>query len=622
MAQKTVSNFIELKNAIQDTTTTEILVTNNITFASGGISIPKTKGNITLDGNGYTITDYNSTGFTDTIYFGNIVGPDISFTVKNVIWNGKNYYGVVSAYDSANSNNVSIVLDTVTYTGPQLIFNRYGITRLKNCTVSIEQNGAPVASQELCEGNRIFIEGKVSVSSQTTANAVIWFPYAGSSFTVEANASFILNAPNTYMFYTDVAAKPPLIFKENSVTEITVRNGLFYASGADAHIASAFTLSNGASFKATSLISSGVPIFKCAGTFSAQTGSSFQLISPSAGSSPLMYFPSAASISFLSPKYVVLYNNGGKIFSFQSGSTASPNILNFTAEQINIWNTAKTPYTSAGGFTDTPTKAFYKAAYASEINATVQALPASIVSVANDLSAGDGGYPMNASTFNILTAKVISMGKLTLTPNNVTDISDSITGTANVSANIRAFFNGNTVTGMSASDGSFSLPLSARLPIDTLITVSSNKNFLTKNVTVTVTGSVSVTRLTELDFYTFAVPYHRSIVKRIDPNWYIEVTDTRKSGGDWYLYASLSVPLQSSANSLDGSLTFYENGKGQTLSTVPLLIKQGKWAAPPVVTRISWTEIEGLLLTVMPEKVYPGGKYTGKIKWEVTTEKL
>ena len=88
------------------------------------------------------------------------------------------------------------------------------------------------------------------------------------------------------------------------------------------------------------------------------------------------------------------------------------------------------------------------------------------------------------------------------------------------------------------------------------------------------------------------------------------------------MYASLSVPLQSSANSLDGSLTFYENGKGQTLSTVPLLIKQGKWAAPPVVTRISWTEIEGLLLTVMPEKVYPGGKYTGKIKWEVTTEKL
>ena len=149
MALKTVTNFNELKSAIQDTATTEIILANDIFFLSGGIQIRNTKGNITLDGNGFKITDYNSTSYADTINFPNVSGNAITFTVKNTVWNGRNYYGVIGAYDSQNSNNVTIILDTVTYTGPQLIFNRYGITRIKDCTVNIEQNRSPTASQEL-----------------------------------------------------------------------------------------------------------------------------------------------------------------------------------------------------------------------------------------------------------------------------------------------------------------------------------------------------------------------------------------------------------------------------------------------------------------------------------------
>lgn len=621
MPQKTVTTFAELKSAIQDTSSTEIILANNITFSAGGIQIPKNKGNIVLNGNGYTITDYNSGAYTDTIYFANTAGPDISFTLKNVIWNGRNYYGVICAYDSRNNSNVSIILNLVTYTGPQLIYNRYGLTRLQDCNISIEQNDSIAAPQELGEVNRIVIAGKVNVQSKTTGTSVLWFPYEGSAFTVEANASFILNAPSTYLFYTDTAAKPVLTFKENSITDITVRNGLFYAAGAGAHIASSFTLDNGASFKATSLASSGVPVFKCSGTFSASAGSSFQLISLSAGSSPLMYFANPATISFQNPKQVVLYSNGGQIFSFQSGSAASPNTLNITAEQINIWSTAKTPYSSAGDFSDLPTRAFYKSGYASDISSSTQTTSNTVLSVTNNVLSSDGGYPMDSSSFNIFNARVLSIGKLLLTPDSLTDLSDTLSGKTDAVANLRAEFIGNTLFGTAAMDGSFSLPLSAKLPVDTKVTFSSNKNFLFKQMTVIVAGSVSVTRLTELNFYTFAVPYRRTIVKRLEPNWFLEVTDTRKNGGDWYLYASLKEPLQTETEQLSGSLTFYQYGIGQPLSETPLLVKQGTWSSPPKVTHVSWSEMEGFLLTVFPDQIYPSGKYVGQIQWEVTTEK-
>lgn len=622
MAQKTVTTFAELKSAIEDSTTTEIRLANDIVFSSGGIQIPRNKGNISIDGAGHTITDYNSGAYTDTIYFPPSAGAAVTATIKNAVWNGRNYYGVLCVYDSANNNNVTTVLDNIKYKGPQFVYNRNGITRIKNCTVSIEKNGSVGNSQELCEGNRIIIEGKVSVTSQTSSTSVMWFPYAGSAFTVEEGASFTLQALSTYMWYTDTAAKPVMIFKKNSLTELTVKSGLFYSYGTGAHIASSFTLEKGASFKAVSSAGGGVPIFKCAGAFSMDSGSSFQLISPNSGSSPLMYFANTATLTFQSPKSVLLYDNGANIFSFQSGSSAAPNTLNITAKMINLWTAAKTPYASAGGFDDKPASAFFKSGYASEITATVTASSSAVLGVKTNIVSGDNGYPMNASTFNILNAKVLSMGDIDLAISAVTDISDAVTGTTAPSAAVRAVYPTQTLTGTAAETGSYTLPLPARLAVDTKVTVSANRYFLTKSLSTVVTGSVSVTHLTDLEFYGFAVPYHRSIVKRIDPDWYIEVTDTRKGGGDWYLYASLKLPLQSENRQLDNVLTFYENGIKQILSDTPVLIKHGVSASVPAVTRVSWTEAEGLLLTVLPEYLYASGHYTANISWFVRTSEL
>lgn len=62
----TVSTFAQLKAAIEDQTTTEIVVTADIKILSGGAKVNVTKPSLVMDFGGFKVTDYNSLTFTDT----------------------------------------------------------------------------------------------------------------------------------------------------------------------------------------------------------------------------------------------------------------------------------------------------------------------------------------------------------------------------------------------------------------------------------------------------------------------------------------------------------------------------------------------------------------------------
>lgn len=68
MTTKSVSSFAELKSAVEDVDITEIFVTNDIVFESGGAKVNLAKSNLGIDFGGHTITDSNTLTFTNTIY--------------------------------------------------------------------------------------------------------------------------------------------------------------------------------------------------------------------------------------------------------------------------------------------------------------------------------------------------------------------------------------------------------------------------------------------------------------------------------------------------------------------------------------------------------------------------
>lgn len=161
MAQKIVKTFADFKSAAEDASTTEILLANDIAMGAGGVNLPVNKGDITIDGGGYKITDYNSLGAGDTIHVADAGNAALTVTLKNAVWSGRNYYGVLCAYDSSNNKNVTLTLDKVTYTGPECMFNRYGAVRFKDSAISIEQNVRPRRRRNSARQTACFLRGKL-----------------------------------------------------------------------------------------------------------------------------------------------------------------------------------------------------------------------------------------------------------------------------------------------------------------------------------------------------------------------------------------------------------------------------------------------------------------------------
>lgn len=608
MATKTITSFAEFKAAVEDSVTDEIILGADITFESG-IKIPTTKKTLTINGENYKITDMNSSAASSALYVPTGFGTS-TITVKKVTWSGRNYYGMVCVYDDTANSGVSIVFENVKYNGPQAIYNRYGSTTVKNCDITIEKNGSSVRAQEFCEANRLILAGTTTINCLSTSGSVMWFAFADAEITIEADAEISVSAPNTYLIYSDTAAKPKLVFGHGSSTVINVKNGLFYASGTSAHIASSCLIEHDASLSVTSSENNGVPLFKCSGDFNLMQNASLFLVMPQSGSSPLLYFSSSAKINFNSPKNILLYNNNGKVFSFASGGTVS-----VTAKQVNYWNKSVTPYSAAGGFDDIPTTAIYKAD-GENVTISQTLTQSAVTATTSNIEEGDGGYPVGATNFDLTKATVFSAGTLPLSINAVNDLSLSVGGSTAPNAAIRLTDAEQTISSDSDDTGVYSVQTSEKPTVGEIITVQSNKNFLTTKKSVTVTGSVSITKLPDIFFNAIGSPRYSAPLDRLDQNWEIELTDTRENGGKWALYVQIESELQTSENIIAEAVTF-TNDATVTLNLSPTLVAEGETESPQKIL-LSWEKTKGILLNIAEDTVYDGGKYVAKLKW--TTE--
>lgn len=219
-------------------------------------------------------------------------------------------------------------------------------------------------------------------------------------------------------------------------------------------------MEDGALLYATATANNGVPLLKCSGALSVRQGASFFLNLPTRGSSPLLYFSTAANVEFNSPKTVVLYSNGGKVFSFAGGTAASPNAINLAAKQINYWTAAKTPFTSAGGFDDAPLLSFRKAD--GEAAAITQKTTSSaVVSPSSNLAEGNPGYPVSAS-LDFTQAAVLSQGELDVKVDDVSDLSAFVTGTTAPNAAVEYSDSAQSISDAADGIGAFSLPLTVK----------------------------------------------------------------------------------------------------------------------------------------------------------------
>ncbi len=192
-ASSLATTFQELSSAVASPEIDTVVLGGDIVM-TGPIPIPASKPALTIDGQGrYTLEQQGATTFTSSATTSPV------YTLRNMTIIGRTYYGVVSC--TATSGAPTIVLDNVDYTGPQLVYNRYGnVSFVGENNVVIKSNGYNSnAAEEIGEVHGVSVHGTLTVESTTVGNAFFWMFGAGTEkpyLTIEngAQASFKTSA--------------------------------------------------------------------------------------------------------------------------------------------------------------------------------------------------------------------------------------------------------------------------------------------------------------------------------------------------------------------------------------------------------------------------------------------
>lgn len=272
-------------------------------------------------------------------------------------------------------------------------------------------------------------------------------------------------------------------------------------------------------------------------------------------------------------------------------------------------------FSSAGGFDDTPYSRFVKAD-GQNVEITQNLSSNAVLSTQSNFSTGDDGYPISASNFDLTKISVLALGSLDVSVDRITDLSESITGNTDSLSKIEYSDSEQSASGEANASGSFALSVTKKPIVGDVATVKSNKNFLTTSKKVTVYGSVSV--LNGMSGNAFAVPKGTATVKRINPDWKLQLTDTRVNGGKWELYLSLKSPLQSSSVIVNDAVAFMD-GNVQILESTPISVASGTTDKAGTID-VTWSENNGVILVLDDEKEYEKGDYSSTLEWGVDFE--
>lgn len=606
-----VSTFTELKDTIENTTYTYIYLETNITLTNG-IKIPSTKETLTIDGtyNGVksTLTDQKKLGTNDTIY---ISSPNTTkVTVQNLDITGYNYYGIIYVPSSSSYQNTIIEYSNITYTGPQLSYHPQGLTRLLDCTITIQENYAP--GNEIAECNKIEIGGFTIINHKSTSNSSFWFKNNNPSFTILKNATVHITSTSRELFYG--TNNLTLTISKNALFYLTTNNGLAYGT-----FGTGTTLiDENATLQITQTAPNGNnATWYSYGTITLNQGSSLIIINNYPNIKTTNYNISFqgtnTSLILNNPEKVILYNDTANIFNTKNDTT-----FNFTYNRINLFTN---PISILDNITkDTlPTYSWYKETNLSTISGTFNNTTTTITN--NNYTKEELTNLPDLTNFNLSNKKILSIGIFPLTVSPITETDLNIHGITNAYNSILIEYNTTSTIVIADEYGNFTHTYTTTLPEGTKIKLTVKQYeepiYYTKQVQVVYSGELTLESATKyFQFEPYAISTNPTLCPRLT-ELSIIVTDSRVNSTNWKLYATIYQDLTSpEGKTLKNSLVFIDDYDNITpLSNTPTLVYQG-YANEGLTTKtlVDWSEDKGILLKII-DPLENNIEYTTKIIW-------
>lgn len=607
-----VTSAFELKEALEkDNTYTYIYFGNNITLESG-ITISKNKNNIVIDGTynniTYEFTDQKKLGTGDTI---NISSPTITnVTVKNLKITGYNYYGVIYVPDASGYKNTTIEYNNITYQGPQISFNPYGLTRFIDANVTIEDSYA--TGNEVAECNQIEIGGNTTITHKSTGNSTFWFRNANPSFTILKDANVKITSEKRELFYGVTNLK--FTISKNASLYLTTYNGLAYGTnGTETTVIDENAL---LSIIKTNYSGSYATWYSY-GTITLNTNSSLLITNDYANITDNNYnisFQGTNSGLYLNnPNKVILYNSKANIFN-----TSATIPFSFSYSRINMFDKI-VPYFGDISKDNLPTYSWYKNNGSSTISGTFSSTKTTIST--NNYTEEELKVLPDLTNFNFPNKKILSIGTVPLRLNAITDKDTNMSGITDPNASILIEYNDVSTIVKANEEGIFNYDYQETLDVGTVISfiVKNYDTVLYYNKTVEIVYSGELTLDTATKYFEFKlspISDNPLLYPRLN-DLIITVTDSRVNSSPWRLYATINHDLESDDGiTLKDSLVYVNNlGEISVLSSTPTLVYTGESNDGSLkVTNISWNENEGILFQL---KDYLENKkeYKAEITW-------
>jgi len=347
-----VGTFAELRTAMENAVVTQINLTDDITLPRGSITLNQNKSHLTINGNGFTITQHSSNATADVIRLtrsGNLT--DITFQNINIV--GRNNSGFVTVSSGAAFRNVTLTFDNVTYSGPQLVSSPDSRVILRDSDLTLAE-GHLRKSGELVKATNIVLEGNVNIVNTAGGKGSTFRVFrASGSFVVAEDAN--VNVENgttaskkTSGFVTFSNKNSTFTFADNSTFNYT-GSGIFLTGKpvrlvyvgtlAQVHIETSGTLNTGG-------------LFNVRGTMVVQEDSLVDIIAlnNTRAKTSVIQFAKGSTLEVNNPESFFVFNssrNNGKTgLAIGTGPCAKAlRILYNEIESLEYWRLNSNPHT-------------------------------------------------------------------------------------------------------------------------------------------------------------------------------------------------------------------------------------------------------------------------------------
>ena len=607
-----VSTSSELKDALENDNGYEYIYLENDITLDSGITVNKNKNSVTINGTYqnvmHTLTGMNSVDSSDTIV---CISSSQQIKIKNIKIIYTNTNGVVYVSEDNSSYNTITIYDNVTFTGTQLSVNPYGVVKIDNSNITI-QNTNNVESQEVCEAERIIIGGKTNITSNSTNFSLFYFKEDSvSPYIVFSCKSNVIISTDTREFMSGTNKLNFTILHDTSV-HLTTGNG--FANLAD-YGANNVLIDERASFIFLEKSHERIPMWAIFGSLTMKEASTLQIIN-SYNNTPsdnfnIHFKGTDCSINLDNPKNLTIYTKNSNVLY-------TDNALNFNIKcsRINMWQNSS-ELSQAGDINNLPDYYWYKE---NDLTQIVGVITSSITAITHhNIISAELQTLSDIGLFAFQNRKQLSIGTTYMNIHPVNTSKNTISGHTDSFADVLIKYNSTSEIVNADDNGLFEYNLPSTISDNTKVELTSNVSgsfiYKTRTIMTPFTGELTLLDANPSIDFSFVQIGDTYIFPKVS-DLKTKIVDSRLSSSDWKLCAYINNPLTSSLGyTLENALVFKKfDDETIILTSTPTIVYTGKNNEGIVnFEDLNWSKEKGPLLDLTNDALVTNEEYFATI---------